>query len=79
MWPLWSRKRCTLCARTGEDPRIAEHGYSRMLCDALAKVFGREDGRVDTGGRPHPVTFATLEEVPTGHGEFGSLEGDGYF
>ena len=50
-----------------------------MLCDALAKVFGREDGRVDTGGRPHPVTFATLEEVPTGHGEFGSLEGDGYF
>ena len=74
MWPLRSRERCTFCARVGEDPRITEHGYSRILCDTLAKVFGREDGRVDRGGRPH----STLEQVPTGHGEFGSLEGDGY-
>ncbi len=50
-----------------------------MLCDTLAKVFGREDRRINTGGRPHPVTFITLKEVLTGHGEFGSLEGDSYF
>lgn len=54
---------------TGEDPRTAEHGYSRMLCNALAKVFVREDGHVEGGDRIEP----------TGHGEFGSLEGDGYF
>ncbi len=50
-----------------------------MLCDALAKVFSREDRRINIGGRPYPVTFITLKEVLTGYGEFSSLEGDSYF
>jgi hypothetical protein len=79
MGPLWSREGFTFCPRIGEDPKITEHDYNWILRDALAKVFGREHGRASTGGRPHPAILATLEEIPTGHGEFGSLEGDSYF
>lgn len=63
--------------RIGEDSRTTEHGYGRIVCDALAEVSGRGNGCANLGKQTHSAILATGEKVLIRYGESGSLENDG--
>jgi hypothetical protein len=67
---LWSGEGCTFRARIGQDPRAARDEHRGILCEALAGVFDKDDGRASPRSA---VTARFEEEISAGNRELDSL------